>query len=118
MQIEMSILFSTGIALLGVYATVRKITSENKQQIELRERSLAAERERQIERHIDLKKTMEYTLNTVQQTAVKIDCMDNKFEGLDRKVTVLEESSKSAHKRIDTIEKKCDNRHEMRVQHG
>ena len=112
MQIEMSILFSTGIALLGVYATVRKITSENKQQIELRERSLAAEREKQTERHIDLKRTIEFTLNTVQQTALKIDSMDNKFEILDRKVVVVEESAKSAHKRLDTIEQKCEKRYE------
>ena len=112
MQIEMSILFSTCIALLGVYATVRKITAENKQQIELRERSLAAEREKQTERHIDLKRTIEFTLNTVQQTALKIDSMDNKFEILDRKVVVVEESAKSAHKRLDTIEQKCEKRYE------
>lgn len=114
MQVELSIMFSAGIALLGVYATYHKISTENKRLQEIREKEILAEKEKQTERHIELRKSIEYVGVDVQSMTKKMDSMDTKFDSLDRRVTIVEESSKSAHKRIDGVEKKCELRNERR----
>lgn len=111
MEIEIGILFSTAIALIGVYATYHKISNDNRKEHKEREKEIRLDQEKQTERHIELKKSMEFLSTAVTQALTDIRVVDGKYDALDRRVTVTEESSKSAHRRIDGIENKCELRH-------
>lgn len=44
---------------------------------------------------------LDFIVNSITSLQTKIDKMDGKYDDMDRRVTVVEESTKSAHHRID-----------------
>lgn len=107
MQISIELMFTTAIALIGVYATVSKMIKDNKKDHEERKKDFASEREKQTERHIEIKKSLDYIAIDVDKINNTIRDIDNKVDAIDRRVTINEQSVKSAHHRIDSIEGNC-----------
>ena len=107
MQISIEVLFSITVALIGVYATVSKILKDNKKDNEERQRQVANDREKQAERHIEIKKSLDYIAIDVDKINNTIKDIDNKVDAIDRRVTINEQAVKSAHHRLDNIEETC-----------
>lgn len=108
MKIEISVLFNVAIALIGVYATFNKISRDTKKDREERERNIEENREKQTERHVEIKMGIDNINSVLREAVLDIKAMDTRIDSVDKRVTINEESIKSAHKRIDRVEKKCD----------
>ena len=108
MTINLSTLFSVVVAVLGVYATYEKIHREHKKELEERLQSERLEREKQTERHIEIKKELEFIARDVNKTATNFSAIDTKVDEMDKEVVKVSESVKSAHHRIDTLEERCN----------
>ncbi|MDO4721452.1 MAG: hypothetical protein Q4A78_12370 [Peptostreptococcaceae bacterium] len=94
MTMELKFIISTAVSLLGVYFAFLRISKDSKDAEERR-------REKETERHIELKLGMENIAQTVNALSSAHSSTDSTVKELDRRVTVVEESAKSAHKRID-----------------
>lgn len=106
MKIELSILFSVVVALIGVYATYDKIRRDNKKDERERQIQATADREKQTERHIEIKKELEYISKDMSKIDANMSGINARMDEMDRRVTKTEESAKSAHHRIDSIERR------------
>lgn len=106
MKIDTSILFSVLVALIGVYATYHKIRRDNKRDEQERQIQATADREKQTERHIEIKKELEYIAKDMSKLDVGMTGINARLDEIDRRVTKTEESAKSAHHRIDSIERR------------
>lgn len=74
MTVNLSTLFSVVIAVLGVYATYEKIHREHKKEMEERLQIERLEREKQTERHIEIKKRIGIYRTRCQQDSNKFSC--------------------------------------------
>lgn len=94
MTIELKFIISTAISLLGIYFVFLRFSKDSKDADERR-------REKETERHIELKLGIENIAQTVNALSSAQSSTASTVKELDRRVTVVEESAKSAHKRID-----------------
>lgn len=102
MTIELKFIISTAITLLGVYLTFLRISKESKEADERR-------REKETERHLELKLGIENIAQSVSFLESARSSTDSTVKELDRRVTVVEESTKAAHKRIGENSQKIEN---------
>ncbi|MBS6062725.1 MAG: hypothetical protein KH972_02520 [Peptostreptococcaceae bacterium] len=105
MQIEVGVAFSVFCALVGVFATYSKLRRDFKQDEEKRANELAQQKEKQTERHIEITKGLEYISKDVGKLDEKMCAMSSKVDELSSRLIKVEESTKSAHKRIDDFER-------------
>lgn len=101
MSVELGSIFSIVVALIGVYATFNKINGDLKKDRESQIKRAEDNREKQTERHMELKIGQDLMNSTLQEMNRQFKDMSGKIETIDRRVTVVEESVKSAHKRLD-----------------
>lgn len=104
MKIEIGMLFSIGIALLGVFATYFKISKDEKRNREEREIRVRENERRETERHVELKTSLANLTANVQNILVDQRTINKELDLQNERITRVEESTKSAHKRVDTLE--------------
>lgn len=76
------------------------------------------DKEKQTERHVEIIKTIEMTLDYLKKDVDKISSVvigvQNKIDEMDRRIVINEQSLKSVHHRLDSMENNCRAEHKNR----
>lgn len=103
MSIDAGILFTTCVSLLGLLATYLSLRGNMKKDRNERARRALETQERQTERHIEVKKELEYLNKDMSEISNSVKGIDNSIRDIDKRLVTVEESTKSAHKRLDEM---------------
>lgn len=104
MKIEVGVLFSVAIALIGIFATYFKLFKDEKRNREEREIRVRENERRETERHVELKTSLSNLTASVQNILIDQRTFNKELDLQNERITRVEESTKSAHKRVDTLE--------------
>ena len=107
MHIELNVLITFAVSFVSVGIAYSRWSRDIKKDNEERQREIAQEREKQTERHIEITKGLEYLTRDVDKINNNVSNVINRVDEIDRRVTINEQSIKSAHHRIDGIENNC-----------
>ena len=107
MHIELSVLISFTISFVSLAIAYNRWRKDTEKDNEARKKEALIEKEKQTERHIEIKKGLEYLTRDVDKINNSMQIVVNRVDEIDRRVTINEQAVKSAHHRIDSIETNC-----------
>lgn len=104
MRIEIGVLFSVIATCLGVFANYFKLDRDEKRNREEREIRIRENERRETERHVEIRTTLNNLTTIVQNVVMDQRSLEKELDKQSERITRVEESTKSAHKRVDTVE--------------
>lgn len=104
MRIELGVLFSVIATLLGVFATYFRMGRDEKKNREDRETRIRENERRETERHVEIRTSLSNLTSIVQNVVMDQRSIEKELDKQNERITRVEESTKSAHKRVDTME--------------